>query len=140
MKQPKREGEIAQIGFVYKAMTVGLTVLEPYGDSERYDYVLNRGRNFWRIQVRSTRTLSRPNVYSVASTFKVNHGRGAAQRLPYTDKEIHFLAVVIVPEDTLYLIPVAALRGRGCLYLNSRNHPKPCPEAQYKNAWHPFFD
>src|SRR5260221_87910 len=42
MKQPKRNGEIAQVGFVYKAMKMGFTVLEPFGVSERYDYVLNR--------------------------------------------------------------------------------------------------
>jgi len=140
MKQPKRNGEIAQVGFVYKAMKMGFTVLEPFGVSERYDYVLNRQSKFSRIQVRSTQTLSLPNVYSIASTFTVDHGRGSALRLPYTDKEIDFLAAVIVPEDALYLIPVAALRGRRCLYLNSRNHPKPGPEAQFKDAWHLLFD
>ncbi len=40
MSNTKREGEVVQTGFVYEAMKMGPMVLEPFGDSERFDYAL----------------------------------------------------------------------------------------------------
>jgi hypothetical protein len=94
----KREGELTQAGFIYKAMKMGFTVLSPFGDSERYDYVLYRNRKFWHVQVRSTYTMSPWKIYSVASHFKIRHGKSApTQHLHYTKREIDILVVYVVP-------------------------------------------
>ena len=136
MRDTKREGEVAEAAFKYKALTLGLKVLVPLGDSERYDVVIHSGRKFSRVQVRSTRTMSRWKMYSVASCYKINHGSGrATEHVPYTEKEIDILAVLLVPEDTWYILPVAALRRRVRLNLYSREHKRPGPEAEYKEAW-----
>ncbi len=136
MRDTKRQGEIAEAGFVHKAMKMGLTVLKPVGDSERFDFVVNRGRKFVRVQVRSSQTMSRWKMYSVASCYKINHGgRAPAEQVPYTEEEIDFLAVYLVPEDTWYLLPVAALRGRVRVTLYSKAHGRPGPEAEFKEAW-----
>jgi PD-(D/E)XK nuclease superfamily protein len=134
MRDTKREGELAESAFLHKALKIGLKVSKPFGDSERYDFIVDNGRKRWRVQVRSTRTISRPKMYSVVACFKINHGRGAVQQVPYTDEEIDFLAVQVVPEDTWYLLPVAALRGRLRLNLYSKDHRKPGPEAKYKGG------
>jgi hypothetical protein len=140
MRNTKREGESAQAGFIHKALKMGLTVLEPFGDSERYDYVVNRGRRFLRVQVRSSQTMSPWKMYSVASCYKINHGKKApAQQLAYTEEDIDILAVYLVPEDTWYIFPVAALRGRLRLTLYSKDHGKPGPDARYREAWAPLL-
>jgi len=51
---PKRRGEIAELAFMQKAVSLGFGVAKPWGDSDRYDYILDAGRRFWRVQVRST--------------------------------------------------------------------------------------
>jgi hypothetical protein len=51
---PKRRGEIAELAFMQKAVSLGFAVAKPWGDSERYDYILDAGGRFWRVQVRST--------------------------------------------------------------------------------------
>jgi hypothetical protein len=33
---------------------LGFGVARPWGDSERYDFILDCGRRFWRVQVKST--------------------------------------------------------------------------------------
>ena len=48
---PKRRGEIAELAFMQKAVTLGFGVAKPWGDSDRYDYILVAGRRFWRVQV-----------------------------------------------------------------------------------------
>ena len=37
----KRRGELAELAFLYKAATQGFGVAKPYGDSERYDFILD---------------------------------------------------------------------------------------------------
>jgi PD-(D/E)XK endonuclease len=48
---PKRRGEIAELAFMQKAVSLGFGVAKPWGDSDRYDYILDAGRRFWRVQV-----------------------------------------------------------------------------------------
>jgi len=139
MGNRKREGELAESAFLHKTLAMGLRVSKPFGDSERYDFIVDNGRKRLRVQVRSTRALLNGNMYSVVACFKVHHGRGPVQQIPYTDEEIDFLAVQVVPEDTWYLVPVAALKGRLRLNLYSKNHRKPGPEAKYKEAWVPLL-
>jgi len=40
-RNPKRAGELAEAAFLLKAQTMGFRVLKPWGDSERYDFVLD---------------------------------------------------------------------------------------------------
>ena len=140
MKDSKREGELAEMAFKYKALKMGFKVLQPHGESERYDCVLQSGRRFCRVQVRSTRKMSRPNMYNITACFRINHGRGAVQLLPYSEKEIDFLAAHIVPEDVWYVIPVAALRGRLALRFYAKGYRTQGPDAKYKEAWEQFIE
>ena len=48
---PKRRGEIAELAFMQKVVSLGFAVAKPWGDSERYDYILDAGGRFWRVQV-----------------------------------------------------------------------------------------
>ena len=51
---PKKRGELSELAFVYKAASVGFAVAKPYGDSDRFDFIVHSRRHFWRVQVRST--------------------------------------------------------------------------------------
>ena len=50
----KRRGEAAEAAFLAKASGLGFGVAKPWGDSERYDFILDCGHGFWRVQVKST--------------------------------------------------------------------------------------
>jgi PD-(D/E)XK endonuclease len=47
----KEKGELA---FLHKAASPGIGVAQPYGDKEHYDFILDSGERFWRVQVKST--------------------------------------------------------------------------------------
>jgi hypothetical protein len=49
-RQTKRRGELSELAFLHKAASLGFKVSKPYGDSERYDFALDAGHRFWRIQ------------------------------------------------------------------------------------------
>jgi hypothetical protein len=49
----KRRGEAAEAAFLARATHLGFTVLIPWGDSNRYDSVVELDRGFLRVQVKS---------------------------------------------------------------------------------------
>jgi hypothetical protein len=101
----KRLGEIAEASFLAKASSLGFGVSKPWIE-ERYDFVLDSGYRFWRVQVKSTRTTVPPG-YLVRFMGK--------NQAPYTDKEIDFAVAYLVPEDAWYVIPVKLLKGQNTM-------------------------
>ena len=128
----KQRGELAEMGFMFKAAGLGFGVAKPCGDSERYDFILDSGQRLWRVQVKST--------YSAAAhTYTINaEGRFEGKPKPYTAEQIDVLVAYIVAEDVWYVIPIAAFAPRrrlglfpsGCKKRNSGRY------EQYREAWH----
>jgi hypothetical protein len=50
----KLRGEWTELLFVTRANEHGLRVIKPWGDSSRYDFVVETGGPFLRVQVKST--------------------------------------------------------------------------------------
>ena len=42
-RNPKRTGELSEAAFMLKARTLGFNPAKPWGDSERYDFILDTG-------------------------------------------------------------------------------------------------
>jgi len=113
----KRRGEVAEAAFLAKASSLGFGVSKPWGDSERYDFVLDSGRKFWRIQVKSTERFAESRYRVKTSGWKDT----------YTRDEIDFIVVYIVPEDLWYIVPIeAAVSRKGCASI---------PTAKAKAPW-----
>jgi len=101
----------------------GLTVSKPWGDTARYDFIVEQGGLFQRVQVKST---------TFVSTFLQNESAGGyvcglvshppssknSTRL-YRATEIDFFAFYIVPEDLWYIVPFA--RCAAALYRLSQS-------------------
>jgi len=120
----KRRGEVAEAAFLAKAASLGFGVAKPWGDSERYDFILDSGHHYWRIQVKSTQRYAE-------SHYRV---RAAGWRARYTPDEIDFLIAYIVPEDLWYIVPVGALGSRDglCFYPNGAGKGR---LERYREAW-----
>src|ERR1700682_4776914 len=104
----KKKGEEAELAFMLKAVSLGFGVAKPWGDSERYDFILDSGTRLTRVQVKSS-----SHIYSGA--YFVNAKRHMnGKSIPYRIGEIDFLIAQIVPEDSWYVIPLKAiLSGQG---------------------------
>jgi len=129
----KGKGELAELAFLYKAAGLGFGVAKPYGDNERYDFILDSGERFWRVQVRSTSNLAGRDRsgYLVAS-----HTRHGGYVGPYQASEIDFLVAYIVPLGIWYIIPVNQIGRLRILPL----YPAGCRGGglfeAFREAWH----
>ncbi len=125
----KRQGELAELAFAHKVASLGFGVSKPYGDSDRFDFIVRWGRHLWRVQVKSTRT-SQHGVYSISA-----HGCWGGHDI-YTKDEIDFIVAYVVCEDAWYVIPIEATRGRKRLCLHPSVPGKACYKYEkYREAW-----
>lgn len=130
---PKLAGELAESAFMTTALTRGFIVSRPFGESAAYDVVIdNRAlrppdarSRLWRIQVRSV---------SGRPPFRVTTFHGHAKR-PITSADADFLAVLIVPLATWYLIPVRVFSPAMGLWLFPHVAGSRGRFEQYREAW-----
>jgi hypothetical protein len=121
----KRCGEAVEAAFLAKACSLRFPVCKPWGESERYDLVVDWGKGFWRVQVKG-RFHRRRSKYQV--TTENNQGR------TYTRDEIDFIVVHIVPEDAWYVVPIEVAESRKSMCFNPSNGGKAKYE-KYREAW-----
>jgi hypothetical protein len=123
----KRRGEAAEAAFLARATHLGFTVLIPWGDSNRYDSVVELDRGFLRVQVKSA-TRYAETRYRVKTT--------GANGQVYTSKEIDFFVAYVVPENLWYIIPIQAVGQRKGIrfYPTTRRQSRALYE-KYREAW-----
>ena len=126
----KQRGELAEMGFMFKAAGLGFGVAKPWGESERYDFVLDSGKRFWRVQVKST-YVGRAPKYSV----NICRSIAGKKKTPYTAEEIDILVVYIVTEDAWYVVPVRDFAPRTRLCFFPSGSKKGGLYEKYRDAW-----
>jgi hypothetical protein len=129
-RAPKARGELAEARFIAKALSLGLFVSKPFGDSLPYDFIVEAGGKLSRVQVKSAWCATPRGAFQFVASPIQNRGHRAH---PYRGHEIDFFVAYINPADTWFVIPVARLRQLNHLHLSlATNHPF----ARYREAWH----
>ena len=129
---PKRLGEVSQAAFLLRAETLGFNLALPWGDSERYDFVVwgREGGRIYRVQVKGTGRLHRRGyeVQPVHST----RGRGKKR---YTKEEIDVIAAHVQPLDIWYLLPIEKIgRAKSLRFYPDIKSRWPMWE-EYREGW-----
>jgi len=127
-------GELSQAAFLVKAQSLGFGLALPWGDSEKYDFVVwaRPGGRLLRVQVKATMRLNRGG-YDVQPVYST---RSEGKKI-YTAEDIDVLAAHVVrkEKDVWYLLPVTAFAGVKSLRLfpdlKSRN-PR---WEEYRESW-----
>jgi hypothetical protein len=119
----KALGEAAEAAFLAEVTSLGFGVAKTWGDSERYDFIVDSGQKLWRVQVKSSRRSD--------GTRYIVKLKGAAA---YTAKEIDFIVAYIVPEDLWYVIPISVAAFRGQMYV-SPGGTRHFRHEKYREAW-----
>jgi hypothetical protein len=115
---------------MHKATSLGFPLSLPYGHLHRYDFVVEGGKKLWRVQVKTSRFMMR-GLYRVC-IYHTTKRVGQA----YTESEIDFVAVYIIPEDTWYILPVREILERRTLFFRPNGYTGSDPYAHYREAWH----
>ncbi|MGB6677684.1 MAG: group I intron-associated PD-(D/E)XK endonuclease [Terriglobales bacterium] len=125
-----KEGEQGELAFLSKASSLGFALSLPYGHMQRYDFLVDSGKNIWRVQVKTTKHMLN-GLYLVGIHHRANRSAHA-----YTASEIDFVAVYILPEKTWYILPVREVTDHRSLLFRPKGYHRPDPYAHYREAWH----
>lgn len=128
VRAPKARGELAEARFLARAMGMGLTVSKPFGDSAKYDFVVDGGE-LKRVQVKSA-WVKNGTGYQIVAGPATDYTYGL--RRPYRAREIDFLAAYVAPEDTWFVIPAKKLAKSNYLLLKTTREFR---FAEYREAW-----
>jgi hypothetical protein len=126
----QKQGERGELAFLSKASSLGFDLSLPYGQGLRYDFVVDGGRNLWRVQVKTTEHMLN-GLYLVGI-----HHRANRKAHNYTESEIDFVAVYILPEQTWYILPVREVTEHRSLLFRPKGYARRDPYAHYREAWH----
>jgi PD-(D/E)XK endonuclease len=126
----QKQGERGELAFLSKASSLGFALSLPYGQSRRYDFVVDCGRNLWRVQVKTTEHMLN-GLYLVGIHHRANRRAHA-----YTESEIDFVAVYILPEQIWYILPVREVSEHRQLLFRPKGYARRDPYAYYREAWH----
>jgi len=123
IQHPKARGEWAELRFMARAAEHGLCVAKPWGDSARFDFIIECHGRFLRIQVKCTK-------YRRGASYKCNL---TSNGVAYAADALDFIAAYVIPADTWYIVPIAAVGAQAHLLLAP--HRKGSKYDRYKEAW-----
>ncbi len=123
-KHCKLRGEVAELRFMARAADNGLRIIKPWGDNSRYDFVVEQGGKFLRVQVKATSS-------KLGNAYACHLSRGPQKR--YTKADIDFIAAYIIPRDIWYIVPVEVTGMSTVVLSPDMENSK---HARYKEAWH----
>jgi hypothetical protein len=131
-KNTKVTGERSEAGFLYRASNPAFNfgIAKPWGDSRRYDFILDNGHRLHRVQVKCTESI-RARAYETRATYTTGKGRAV-----YTKKDIDFIAAHVVPLDIWYIIPVEICTPAPMLRFYPHRQAKKMRLEPYREAWH----
>jgi hypothetical protein len=128
IKNCKRRGEWSELQFMARAAKEGLRIAKPWGDSSRYDIVVETGGHFARVQVKSTAN-RQPNGGYVCG---VHPSPGSEL---YKRGDFDFLAAYIIPDDVWYIIPGSVIVRRKKNSISLLDGSLTNEWAPYREAW-----
>jgi len=131
-RNTKVTGERSEAAFLYRASNPDFNfgIAKPWGDSRRYDFILDNGRRLHRIQIKYTESI-RMQAYETRATYSLGKGRAV-----YTKDDIDFIAAHVVPLDIWYIIPVEICTPQPMLRFYPHRQAKKMRLEPYREAWH----
>jgi hypothetical protein len=125
----KQRGELAEMMFMVKAAQKGFATAKPYGDSRRYDFIVDVGRRLWRVQVKSSSSKD-------CGSYQVNLQRNLnGEVVEYDASEIDFVVAYVMPCDAWFVIPVESIAGRKTVKMCLHENPESGKLGKYWEAW-----
>ncbi len=124
MRSPKEIGDTAVAGVLASLLKKGYAILIPFGDSQRYDLVLENDGKFLRIQCKNGRIRNGCILFNSSSTswYKGHRRRNYKGQIDY-------FGVYCPENDKTYLIPIEKVgETKGVLRIN------PTKNNQNKNV------
>lgn len=110
----KKKGIVTEIETMLAFVRLGYPVLIPYGDNERYDYIVDVDGKFVKIQCKSAHTINNGESFMFDTRSATRNSEGNDHHI-YTADEVDYFATAY--NGQCYLIPVGVYTASAKLRL-----------------------
>lgn len=116
----KQLGNITEVAVMLEFLKLGYNVLTPYGDCERYDFVVDIQNKFYRIQVKTSQEKEEEGKIEFNSS-STHYSDGKCIHDSYTIEDIDYFATYY--SGKCYLVPVeeAGKRSTSLRFVPAKN-------------------
>lgn len=114
MDDPNHKGNVAELAIATEAARLGLSVLKPLTEHERYDLVLGIAGRLLRVQCKWAK--KQGNVVAI-SLARNRRGPDGFIRRSYSATEIDAIGAYCGDLDSCYLLPIELVAGRWAIQL-----------------------
>lgn len=105
MLNSKQKGNITEVECMLAFLKLGYNVLTPYGDCERYDFVVDINNKLYKIQAKTANTSHINEGYIEFKTSNKTTRNGTFVRNFYTSEQVDFFATSY--NGQCYLVPIS---------------------------------
>lgn len=109
MDNPNHKGNVAELAIAKEAASLGLTVLAPLTEHERYDLVIGVAGRLLRVQCKWARKDGDVVAVGLASS---RRGRDGYVRRNYSATEVDAIGAYCAELDRCFLIPIERVAGQ----------------------------
>jgi hypothetical protein len=117
-KNPKKQGDVGIGSAIAHFARLGYTVAIPLTDSQDYDLIVDDSKVLYRVQVKTTTTISKYGVY--VAHLRVKGGNKSGYNSKKFDNTKCDLIFILCGNDATYLIPSKDTNCRAALSLGKR--------------------
>ena len=103
MLSNKQKGNLTELQCMTEFYKLGYTVCIPYGENNRYDFIVDIDGKLIRVQVKTSRTYDNGRSYEISCRSSRTNSKRSINK-PYNKEEIDFFCTMI--ENICCLIPV----------------------------------
>jgi hypothetical protein len=111
---PSQKGAVAEAAIASAAIELGLTVLRPLCEGQRYDLVIDLKPQLLRVQCKLARTLNGVLVVGLQTN---RYTPGGYLSTSYTPAEVDAIGAYSRARRESFLVPISEITGRRALHL-----------------------
>lgn len=133
----KQTGELGELEFILAATKKGLVVSKPFGDNQKYDFIVDSGGKLSRVQIKSCYVKAKLKRGHGARYYDVNAACGNGDRSvrkSYQAKDVDFLVLFIKESYDFYIIPIKYVKDlkRISIFPDSTESKW----SKFRGSWH----
>jgi hypothetical protein len=134
MRNTSHLGDIAKAAVLAALLRRGYAILTPFGDSVRYDLVIDTGFEFQAVQCKHVR-LRKGVLHVPCHSVDSRHKSGKTVLRAY-DSRIIFYGLYCPDTGRCYLLPASEMRGRHYINLRvEKSHGRCGPQRHWAEAF-----
>lgn len=118
----KIKGNLVELQCLMKFMSMGFECSTPYGDSSKYDIIVDIGRELLRIQCKKSHFVDNGNTIQFSCIAQTTNTQKTTKHI-YTSEQIDYFATCW--QDNVYLIPVDECSQTKSLRITPKNKNTP---------------